>query len=276
MRLLLKEKDGILLEVKEKELSKALKNSVYNTILKDKYYDDIRILLLRVLQNRNYSFGERMVLLGMAFQRIESMIKENEFKNIPKYVERFLTDMNKNKKVYESFFNSIEKSNKRAIRTLIYHLKDKNDNTLKKIKQKIENRLDVVRKIKINKEKSEMTIEFNSEKYKEAEKEFELFLKGKEYYIENVMLEGFLVFNSPFRIPGGIWKNYCAMTIIYSTFLFMLTCYLDKDSTDEDFVYCVSQVARTLFNNSEYVENLEKHLEETQSDTLAHIAVLVL
>ncbi len=57
------------------------------------------------------------------------------------------------------------------------------------------------------------------EKYQQAIKDFEEFIKGREYWIENIMIEGFLANRFPFRINGGLWRNYCAMAMVYSIFL---------------------------------------------------------
>ncbi len=66
------------------------------------------------------------------------------------------------------------------------------------------------------------------------------------------------------------------MAVTYSVFLFTLTCCLKKDSTKEDFIYYVVQIARTMFHNEERTKEMEKHLNETESNTLAHMAMLVL
>ena len=292
VRLLLKEKDGILLEVKEKEIPKVLK-SVSGVISSFRaqnrplfqYYNDIKMLLLAVLQNREYTFGERMVLLAMALQKIDEMEKEHKETDVPQYIEKFLQGMDdeENKKIYKKFFDSIEKNGReRAVQTLLYHqgMAIISLNAMKEIKEKIEKRLKVNRKVSFIKEEStkpRFDVEYSKEEYEKAMTSFEAYLKGKEYYIENIMIEGFLSMSYPFHITEhSIWQNYCAMATIYSIFLFVLTCYLEEESTDEDFVYCATIVARTLFHNQEHSRYLEEHLKEYESNTLAHMAMLVL
>lgn len=80
----------------------------------------------------------------------------------------------------------------------------------------------------------------------------------------------------PFFIGDSIWGNYCAMVLLYSAMLFMWTCLLEKDSTEEDFVYYTSIISRELFQNQAYIQNLETHLKEMESNSLAHMAMLVL
>ena len=119
-------------------------------------------------------------------------------------------------------------------------------------------------------------MKFDIEKYQKAIEDFKEFIKGKEYWIENVMLEGFLFNRLPFWVEGGIWKNYCAMAIVYSTFLFFMTCTIEKDSTKEDFMDYVSKISRWAFHSMLFIEKLEGRLEQTESNTLAHMAMLVL
>lgn len=297
IRLLLKEKKGIMLEVKEKKLPKVLKGvggEISHFRIQKRpmygYFNEIKMLLLTVLQNRAYKFGERMVLLGMAMQKINAMEEEHRENEIPSYIEHFIQSMDKeeNKKIYSDFFNGIEKNGReRAVQSLFRYqgLFAINTNQIKDIKEKIEKRLKINRKVSIipggesilSNSDVRFNVEYSKEEYEKAMQSFENYIKGKEYYIENIMVEGFLEKAYPFHITNdSIWQNYCAMATIYSIFLFVLTCYLDEDSTDEDFIYCASLVARSLFHNKEHSENLEKHLKETQSNTLAHMAMLVL
>ena len=90
------------------------------------------------------------------------------------------------------------------------------------------------------------------------------------------MIEGFLANRFPFRMNGGIWRNYCAMATVYSMMLFMWTCCLEKDSTEEDFIYYTSEYSKSLFNSVNHMTELEKCLNETESETLGHMAALVL
>ena len=150
-----------------------------------------------------------------------------------------------------------------------------------KIQQKINDRVDLKSqfetKFKMGQEKKEiLNIQYDFEKDQQAIKDFEEFIKGREYWIENIMIEGFLVNRFPFRINGGLWRNYCAMAMVYSIFLFMWTCCIEKDSTEEDFIYYTSEFSKSLFNSASHMTKLEERLNQTESETLGHMAALVL
>ncbi len=175
------------------------------------------------------------------------------------------------------FANLNSDGRQRASQTVIYHMDKFGHNRLE---GRIKERIDLVRKFEAEAEadtpKINFVIEYTTEKYNQAMADFDEFLKGREYWLENIMVEGFLASRTAFRVDGGFWRNYCAMAITYSVFLFMLTCCVEKDTSKEDFVYYVTEIARTMFHNEQHTKQLEEHLEKTQSDSLAHIAVLVL
>ncbi|NDO45912.1 flagellin lysine-N-methylase [Clostridium sp. MD294] len=289
VRLLLKEKEGIKLDIIEREITdaekrgaaridsvKANKNSLYH------YYTEFKILLLGVLQNREYNFGERMIVLGMAIKKIEDMRKTKleSKETIPSYIQQFVADFNdsKNKDIYSKLFEKVDKSGKkRLFNSIVYHYNGTKAKEDLKIQEKINNRVGIKINLKIGEEKIQtLNIEYDIEKYQQAIKDFEEFIKGKEYWIENVIIEGFLSHRFPFFINGGLWRNYCAMATIYSLFLFMWTCCLEKDSTEEDFIYYTSEFSKSLFNNPTHTTKLEERLNQTESETLGHMAALVL
>ena len=104
VRFLTQEENGIRLEYVERELSdiEKQKADIWSAILADArpilyYYNDFKKLLFGVLQNRDYNFGERMVVLGIAMKKIDEMEEDGRVDNIPEYVENFVTDFNDEK-----------------------------------------------------------------------------------------------------------------------------------------------------------------------------------
>lgn len=287
IRLLLKEKEGISLEVIEREVEDFEKQSSERIVInkhkiKDNtvhYWNDLKILLLGVLQNREYTFGERMVVLGLAMRKVHEMQENNLFHKVPEYIENFILEFydTNNKQNYSKAFQNINRDGYiRALNTLNFcglgQVKNFNQFD-EKIAKRIQIQSNaVMENLKITK----LDVKFSTEKYQQAIKDFEEFLKGREWWIENVMIEGFLAIKMPFFVDGSIWGNYCAMALLYSAMLFMWTCLLEKDSTEEDFALYTSIIARELFHNQTYINVLKNHLKEMESDSLAHMAMLVL
>jgi len=247
-------------------------------------WNDAMMLLLGVLQNRDYTFSERMVVLGFAMKELYEMQKNNQFDSMSKYIQQFIEDFNdiNSKEIYSKLFKDVNKNDTvRALQTLNYFILEDSKN-LYNIKDKIKDRIDFEKyeNLEIEPEqtvgKLKTTVKYNTEKYQQAIKEFEEFMKGKEWWIENIMIEGFLSVRMPFWINGGMWKNYCVMSVLYSIMLFVWTCCIEKNSTKEDFVYCTSLIARKLFHDKKTLNELEEILKKTENETLAYMAILVL
>lgn len=289
VRILTEEENGIKLEYVEKEITSTEKQGadIWSAVIADErpilyYYNDIKKLLFGVLQNREYNFGERMVVLGIAMKKIFDMEKDGQVDDIPQYVENFINDFNdeKNEEIYNKLFEKVNRNGQKRAMQMLSYIGGIGD---EKIDKKVFERIDYKRVTdfkQYNQEErkyiAEINREYNNEKYAEAIADFEEFLKGKEHWIENVILEGYLYVRAPFFVRGGIWSNYIAMAMIYNIFLFYLTCYLEKDSTKEDFMYIVSKLGRFTFHNNKFFEYLENILKENESKTLAHMAMLVL
>ncbi len=287
IRLLLKEKDGISLEIVEREIPDFEKQAfekvvVGKHLMKNNtiyFWNDLKILIIGVLQNREYTFGERMVVLGLAMKKIDEMREKGNFAKVPEYIENFVLEFYdvKNKDNYNKIFQKINKDGTiRALNTLNFCCMGQVSNFEEfdtKVAERIQVQSDaVMENLKIKR----LNIKYNTEKYQQAMKDFEEFIKGREWWIENVIIEGYLAIKMPFFIGDSIWGNYCAMVLLYSAMLFMWTCLLEKDSTEEDFVYYTSIISRELFQNQAYIQNLETHLKEMESNSLAHMAMLVL
>lgn len=289
IRFLTEQKNGIKLEYVERELSDIEKQEtdIWSAVVADGrpilyYYNDFKKLLFGVLQNRDYDIGERMVVLGIAMKKIFEIEKNRHVDDLPQYVENFITDFNseKSREIYGKLFEKVDRGGqKRALQVLGYIGAVGDEKIDKKVFERIDFK-EVTDLEQYNpnerKYKAEINKEYNSEKYANAIADFKKFLKGKEHWLENVILEGFLYTRMPFFIRGGIWNNYIAMAMIYSIFLFYLTCYLEKDSTKEDFMYIVSKLSRFTFHNIDFLKYMEKVAKENESNTLAHMAVLVL
>lgn len=290
VRFLTEQKNGIKLEYVERELSDAEKQNadILSAVLAGQrpilyYYNELKKLLFGVLQNREYDFGERMVVLGIALKKIDEIEKNGQVDDIPQYVESFINDFydEKNKEMYTNLFKKVNRNGQKRAMQVLTHFYVINDKKLyEKLKERIDYKIDIdfgVKNAEKRMYKPEQNMEFNAEKYQKAMADFEEFIKGKEYWLENVMLEGFLYSRMPFMtLKKDVWNNYMIMAMIYSVFLFYLACCLEKDSTKEDFMYYVSKVSRFTFHNDKFLEQMEELLEKNESNTLAHMAVLVL
>lgn len=296
VRLLLEEKEGFLLQTEEKDISFEELSDYENMpsllfvkkpILKEYY--TIRGLVLGILQNREYDMGERMILLGIALQKVHNMEKEEKLEEIPQYINNFLQNMNKiqNKNVYQQFFENIQgHSRLRALNTLTKYYSIWNLNQLRKdIRTNILTRIDADMKFQASqqqkKEDQEVIFDkvkyhFDGEKYAEAEEYFKNWTNKNPHVLENIIVSLAWQKKIPFAYGKDIWKNYCAFAVMYSIFRFNLAMFITKDTTEEEIIDCIVTTARSILHNDENTKKLEDELEDNESNTLAHMAMLVL
>lgn len=295
VRLLLQQKDGIAFISEEENISDAeIKETILIQSVKAieaplfDYFYDISSFIFAVLQNRNYEIGERMVLLGMAFQNMDKLEKDKKIKQIPQYMRSFLQNMDKPeyKEMYQEFFEKVKTNNRlRAMNSLItYHnvLKRKADNN---IIERVNDRIDVQIRFAASEQQKEnedtvvidqVKYHFDGEKYEEAEKQFQKWLEENSYILENIIVS-IAWHKTTALIPSGdVWKNYCMLAHIYSIYRFELAMLITENTTQEQLIEDIVRISRSILHDDEYIKTLEKTLEENQSNTLAHMAVLVL
>lgn len=296
---LMKEKEGIKL------INYKMKNTSFKRYAPNKRreierpifqcYYDIKILLLSILQNRDYTIEERILILGIAMKKLDEMEKQNRIKEIPVFVDVFLENMEE-QDITEKLKNftcnetiqMLHNSVNIAITTIRENCSEL-DEIFEQIKKKITPRYEdepslmetqkrIYANISFTKKYEFQEKDYSIKKYKEAIKEYKNFIKGKEYYIENYLVTWFLYKDIPFSIKEfDIWDEYCCFVIMYSMYRFILTCCLHEKSSDDEFIqYTVKFSREMLHANNDYLKGLLDNLKETQKNNLDYIAIMLL
>lgn len=295
--LLIEEKDGILYEnVKEIISSKEYtanhfigkthfeKRPIFN------YYYDIKTLGLSILENRVYTIDERMMLLGMAFHKVDMLEKEKKLSKIPSFVNEFLESIedrnlisfgnstkNNNIKIFDAIFIS------RAIAKGFGNEK----NAFVTIMNKVRNNLGIEEKevksekILENEIKATFTnqkiVEFDTVKFALAEERYQKYFKGREYILENIMVNSFMFNGQPFyNQRKSVWENYMYYISCYNITRFIIMGYMVENSTDDDLIHCVAVLSRSLLHSTNMFNALVSKMKKNNTDTLAHMALLIL
>lgn len=270
---LIREEDGLMIEEKQLEIDHnligKLNYKMVNRKILDAYFD-IQVLYLSILQNRMYTIPERMILLGIAMDKINTMEKEKREGEVPFFVERFIASISDEEHPI-SFEEFVKDDSKKAFIgscvNLPYGGLTDAQNTLKE-------RLGL--KKEINTETNKFTVTFNLAEYLTAMEGLWKWLEGKEHYMENVLVMLTFMRRFPFNLNLDIWGNYTDFAIIYTLYLFYLSGYIKEDSTDEDFTYCTVELARAMFKiNADLVKNTQEFLKKEFDTSLVGILGLI-
>lgn len=295
VELLIEEKNSIILNntIEDVDSKNIIPQHIINAKLMDirpvfNYYYDIKILSLAIMQNRDYTINQRILLLGMALQKVDKLEKQHMNTQIPEYINEFLNSL-ENEKISFPLDNLSKNNSIRVLNAifLIDRIKENNTEFLRMIDIIFEN-LGVEKKESniyvdnSDKEHSKLVTDkeyhLNNEKYLVSKKRFDDFIKEKEYIIENIMVNVFLYNGHPFYNPKrSIWDNYIYFANCYNTIKCGIMGYLTETSTMEDFVHCITVLSRKLLHSTLVLfDQVVDEFIKNESDSLAHMAILIL
>lgn len=191
-----------------------------------KYYWQIRMLIMNILQNKNFSFEKRMLILNYAMKTVDGMVEKGQPELIPQFVNQFI-----NLESYDNileYFKTIKPVFEVALGEGIAFLKIFNKTpAFKKIMNTIYKNLGVSGPETLS------TVDIN--KYITLKKDFMTsVIKGKEHYIENIMINYVWSLSMPFAASGiSLWDNYVFFGALFNAVKVMLTCYMSGKNDDE-------------------------------------------
>lgn len=286
LELLLEEREGI--EISSRKEARA-GEPMYSSAFSEKskrtypvvsYYYDIKTLCLCLLQAKDVSLEDRIILLGMAIRHIDSLVCEHRETEIPDYISQYLDKMED-----LDTGNLLQDVSTENIGVLYYNLvtatrstgmDDRHyKNLAKQIREKLQATVDIGISIKED-GIWEGDLNFDLDVYRSCQKQFNHFREEKDYYLENCMVAYLLYSDIPFKkLSDGVWKNFTYFAWVYSMLKFTLTTLLEPDSTDEELInYCVI-LFRKLGHSNPLYEEVTNSFIENVNDSLAHMVVLL-
>lgn len=248
-------------------------NIIYNEIKDEKdlnnYFWSLRIFTIEAIQNRKYKLWERLLILGLTYEKLDKVIKSNGYYSFETIIETSRNNMmNLN---FKPYFNEIYTNYNVQLELLniIAKARAVTKGPLKDIYDKFLEGIDY-------KEGEE---EKNVVNYIKGCNGFIEYLKEKSYVIENYLVH--YVYSNPFNLNSNdIFKKYCNIVIHYSMIklylsgLFLYYGYID----DEIIIDTIYSFAREMDHNDDFMNELLKALEKNGTEsyiTLAYMCALL-
>ena len=252
--------DSVISEEDKEELAIDKKIS---TIKKDylSSFWDIRMFTIGLLQNRNFDIEKRLIILGMVYNKLNEVIKENKLDAIKGILDLYSNNLND-----VSLFDSLDNLNVNykmkavVLKTLRFGII--NDN-LKKVN---ENLLEL--------------LQFDengvSEKYNNAiDSKLKPFMEEYDYAFENYLVNIAYSSAMPFDDKGEIMNSYLYLAIQYAMLKAYLVSVDNEKITSEDFVDIITLTSRTLNHNKTYEANVKKVMNGFSTGSLNMLAKIV-
>lgn len=234
-----------------------------------KHFRRIQKLTIQILQNKEYSMGGRIILLGMALKELAAIEKNEEAGDdaVEAWLKKYRAFTTGNQ--YEEMLAKLPQNTELFMMNVI--------STAEGISQSIESEYrQAMKKIleTLQVKRNEGSVTMNRAVYRAAKEELNKFMKANEYLLENIMVNQWFYFGGPLD-TDGIWHNYIRFCVLYSQLLILLTGQMLIDQTDDEIVHIITVWSRLFLHNKTRIELLIKDLVHNQSDSLAHMAILV-
>ncbi|HDX9591416.1 TPA: flagellin lysine-N-methylase [Bacillus pseudomycoides] len=236
-----------------------------------KYFWDLRIFSIQVIQDRSYTLAERLIILGMFYQKVQKQIDQGDVHTIPNVIANF-TDWMSNQGMKESL-NKIP-TNLAIQMKLCKELVD----------ARIQGGISIQRYFDCVKEmlhgiryENEFTVEEITENYKKANEEFyEPFMTEHEYILENYLVNH--VFKNLF--PFGqktLFDDYVMLVIHYSMIKLHLIgmAGFHKGLTIDLVIKLIQSFAKTVEHSAIYLKNIFNLLKTNEFITMPYMAILI-
>lgn len=244
------------------------------------YYWNILNGELDILQNRNFTVPERMLILGYFCQKTEEYIKDNVMGKI-----LALSDMLLDNELCRKIVDSLtpEQSDDSAAAKSVdilhkmylivcknasAHIKGLFDRVMSSISYTTEKTInfdengnsDVVYNIILNREQYDRHLEI----YRKIEKE-------RPYIMENLLVN--LAFSQ--NITDGIWTNYFTFAVFYNTVKICMPAFLPESYDDKELANAITQSVKMVLNTNLAKNGTLLDFEVKKTHTLPYVSFLI-
>ncbi|MEH7381338.1 flagellin lysine-N-methylase [Bacillus sp. JJ1533] len=275
-RLVLFNEDGIKFEQGQKEMEIRLLSSLVNTSNKEithwtDLFNEYRYITISVLQNREYSLEERLLILGLFYNELQECINKNRVNDIPDIMGQYLKSVEDY--TFKGAFKNISKRMDIHLRLcqelLVLRLNGRVAST-----RYLECSRDMLSGLRIE---EGTTNEQTQEQYQYAySKYYEAFMQEKGYMLENYLVN--YVFKNCLPIDcGSPFESYSRMILLYALIKVHLVGIANhhKGLTSELVIKLVQSLSKTFEHNPEYLEKIFKLMKEKDLLTLTYMSILI-
>lgn len=271
----LMEFDEICEEISDKYHIKGEINTENNNFLNkiDTYFWELRIFTIQLLQNRNYKIWERLIILGMFYQKVQESIEENKIKEIIGIIDSYTNMINSN--VFTDALKDIP-TNTTIQMEILKELTDLKFSIGISNKRYIECIFETLKGLNST---NETTMEENGESYNCVYKEYyEPFMKDKEYIFENYLVNYVFTNLFPTKPNKSLFDNYIMMVIHYAWIkmhLIGMSGYHKKNFNEEHIIKVVQSLSKVVDHSNIFLKKILDTLEKSNMKTLPYMSILI-
>ena len=235
------------------------------------YYWEIKTMGLSILQSKNFSLDDKMLILGLALKKFDALQKDSKWNQIPAYAKDMISQLEGNS--ITELFSNLETNTNVAIKEIgqsLLQLTPKDFDVL----NDIISGLGLV--TKTNSETNKEELDFDINVYNKSIEKFAEFEKRHPNALENIMVNEFHTKAMPF-FGGNInmWDSYIYFCYLYIIFKKSAIGYMVTNPTDDDFMHIIVRLARVFSHNPQKSTDVINGFKSQEKNTLKHMAMLM-
>lgn len=240
------------------------------------YFQEIRSLCIDMLQDRRFSIGERILLMGIFLQKFPVNAKEVE--NWCMETQMMMENpalIQISKYLMQSSEEMLENYIYQNMQLLMHHNINTQNKKLNEYRNQLINQLLFsIGGIKEDKE----YIDIDTAQYQQCKEKFDKIFGDREYFFENIMVS--ICFGDKFPAVSSkeeLWKTYIHFCIIYSLvrFIAITSCIEEVANQKERLFDAILLITRTVVQSTAIRSKLSDLLFDQGQISLAHMAILL-
>ena len=238
----------------------------------------LRIFTIEILQNRDYTLSERLIIMGMFFQKVQGIIEKDEQGEVENLIKVFTRWLKQGELKDELAAVPVSLAiQMRVLRELVeerFHVLKNNNSHLAFFEQWKEG----VGYTEEAQYTEEMQIEEFTQRYKDAHDKYYLpFMAKHEYILENYLVNYVFLRHMPLGKYSTIFDEYLMLALHYAMIkmhLIGIAAY-HRGLTIDLVVSFIQSFARNIEHDGIYLKWLSEMLRSNNYVSLAHVAIML-
>ena len=239
----------------------------------DRYFWELRIFIISLLQNRSYALWQRLVILGLFCRSLTQLVSQAKLHEIPQLIGTYLNHLDQD--VFKEELDNIP-TELTIQMELMKEVADERIFTGVNNHRFLECFGQFLHGIEYTAEAKKT--EIGQHYAKTYETYYKPFMNQHEYILENYLVN--YVFKNLFPFSGEkhIFDNYVMLTVHYAMLKMLLIgmAGFHKENFGTDHVIkLIQSFAKVIEHNNAYLKNVHKLLKANDFNTMAYMAILI-
>ncbi len=238
----------------------------------EKYFWDLRFFSIGILQDRNYSLDDRLIILGIIYQNIEKLFDNDKHDELPTTLEQMaiLIDSDFFRNQLRKFTPNIS-IQIQMIEAMVYEkvLQGLPSHRYMECLEEILTEFGYQEEAGLDE-----IIAKCEENYRTY---YRPYIMEKEYILENFLVNEFFKERMPFGQYKTIWDSYIYLCVLYSMIklhLIGLAGY-HQGLNDDLTLKLIQSLSKVVVHNVEYIQSVIDVIKENDYDSLAYMSKLI-